>query len=57
MSKWIGDVCDPQAISVDTPTSFSHPCTLDGKPAMNQPAASTRQACRKDTTDAPLELS
>jgi len=49
MSEWIGDECDPQAIAVDTPTSFSPPCTLDGKLAKNQPAASTRQACRKDT--------
>jgi hypothetical protein len=49
MSEWIGDEYDPQAISFDTPTSFSPPCTLDGKLAKNQPAASTRQACRKNT--------
>ena|ERR1017187_73684 len=35
--------------SQSTRQPASPPCTLDGKLAKNQPAASTRQACRKDT--------
>jgi hypothetical protein len=38
MSEWIGDECDPQAISVDTLTSFSpHAALMASSPRISQP--------------------
>jgi hypothetical protein len=37
MSEWIGDECDPQAISVDTPTSVSpHAPLMASSPRISQ---------------------
>jgi hypothetical protein len=50
MSEWIGDECDPQAISVDTPTSFSpHAPLMASSPRISQPPRLGRLAERTHT--------
>jgi hypothetical protein len=47
MSEWIGDECDPQAISVDTPTSFyPHAPLMASSPRISQPPRLGRLAER-----------